>query len=290
MDINGFFELFYEEISTSENLSRYYNLNKNSKMYFFRKAYFLQRLEYIYNQTMNFIKNKNLSYIKIWDCGCGYGTTALFFAMNNIRVHGTTIGLHYANGIEKRKEYWSKFGEANLFTVDFNNLFETPPPASTYNIIILQDVLHHLEPLDVALDILSTSLKDEGQLIAAEANGNSFYHKIVEYKRRQNNRIIEVYDELLKKNVLQGNENYKNRQTWINVLKKHNLAMENFEYIKLFPPFCYNKNNMNKIVDFEQEIWRKAPLLGEYFFFGMNFTAPLVKVQNTASCSEILKS
>ena len=281
MDINQFFDLFLQEINQNEKLSKYYKLYKNSGMFSFRKAYFIQRLEYIYNQTLKAINELNASDVKIWDCGCGYGTTALFFAMNGIKVNGTTIGLHYSSEIEKRKKYWSSYGNVELFTVDFNNLFETPPSPSSCNIIIVQDVLHHLEPLEEALSIFNSSLKDKGKLIIAEANGNSLYHKLVEYKRRKNNRIIEIYDELLKKNVLYGDENFKNKKTWTKVLKKHNLSLNDFEYIKLLPPFFYNSNNMENIIDFEQKIWKNFPFIGEYFFFGMNFTASIEKVLRT---------
>jgi hypothetical protein len=69
--IERFFLLFLEELKINANLTRYYKYNNNKSSFQFRKAYFIQRLEYIQNH----ITDENSV---IWDCGCGFGTTAIF--------------------------------------------------------------------------------------------------------------------------------------------------------------------------------------------------------------------
>lgn len=112
----------------------------------FRKNYFLQRLAFI-NTT---IEKKDA---KIFDCGCGYGTTALFFAINSTPILRTTLEFYF-DQVKNRKDYWNEFGNADLFDCTHQNIIETPPAEESLDYIILQDTLHHLEPVEEALAIL----------------------------------------------------------------------------------------------------------------------------------------
>ena len=75
MTVNDFFELFLKELQNTPAMRGYYKFLNDKTSFEFRKAYFLQRLQYISDQ----IKDKNSS---IWDCGCGYGTTAIGMNFN----------------------------------------------------------------------------------------------------------------------------------------------------------------------------------------------------------------
>ena len=110
------------------------------------KLIFVKDWKFIYEQVQEVIKYSKGN-VKIWDCGCGLGTTSLFLAMNNIQVHGTTIGEHYEKEIPKRKEYWSKYGNTEFFTVSYEALPYYMPQPSSYDAIVIQDTLHHMEPL-----------------------------------------------------------------------------------------------------------------------------------------------
>ena len=59
----------------------------------------------------------------IWDCGCGYGTTCIFLALNGIETYGTTLEFYFET-VQKRKEYWSRYGDTSLFTCTYENLFD----------------------------------------------------------------------------------------------------------------------------------------------------------------------
>src|SRR3989339_1876591 len=121
MDIEQFFELLLKEMENNEKIRRYHRFFKKPDYFNMRKAYFCQRLQYLIDQI-------DSHDVKIWDCGCGYGTTALFLAMNGYKVHGTTIGEHYYNGILDRMEFWKNYGDCNLLTVSCESLFDAPQP------------------------------------------------------------------------------------------------------------------------------------------------------------------
>lgn len=90
--------------------------------------------------------------------------------MNGIRAHGTT--LHFFDEIRSRSEFWSQFGDTKLFSYDYEDLFDqtSHQSATKYDYIIIQDTLHHIEPIDQALDIFYSCLKSNGKLLSRSFN------------------------------------------------------------------------------------------------------------------------
>jgi len=197
--------------------------------------------------------------------------------MNGIAVHGTTLEFYYKE-IEGRKKYWRKFGDTSLFTADYENLFDAPVKRATYNVIIIQDTLHHLEPLQEALRIFHQTLTPNGRLVVVEENGNNIIQNLKLYKQRGNKRIIEIYDERLRKNILIGNENIRSLSTWKKELTKagFNVPQDSVQYVRLYLPFSFKNGNTEKLLAKEQQLWRKNSFLRENFFFGLNYNATKV--------------
>jgi len=267
MTVENFFEILIKEMSENKEVRDYHRLFKNPSFYELRKAYFCQRLRYL-------IKQINDDSANVWDLGCGYGTTSFFLAMNGIKSHGTTIGDHYFNGITKRRNFWNNYGDTSLFTTSYENLFDSTQSDDIYDYIILQDTLHHLEPVQQVFSILYKNLRKNGKIIILEANGGNFIHQIKLFLIRGNKRIIEVYDHQLKKNLLYGNENFRSIKQWKSELEKQNFVIENnVQYIKFFPQFFYNNKNSRDIIKLEQNIAQNIPLIRDNLFFGMNFVA-----------------
>lgn len=267
MGIDQFIALLEEEMKLNTELQKYYRFLSNKRLYGFRKAYFQQRLEYI---AGNVTDKKAV----IWDCGCGYGTTGFFLALNGYKVYGTTIE-YYIDLIGERQKYWGKHGDISNFTVEYKNIFRDPPAPGTNDCIILQDVLHHLEPINDALSILHDSLNSGGKLVCVEENGNNIIQAIKLFIKRGSKRIINVSDHRTGEEILLGNENIRSLGRWNELFRKHNLKIDvqTTEYIRLLPPFFFNRKNFKKIISFEQQAWRKASFLKEFFFSGVNFTA-----------------
>jgi SAM-dependent methyltransferase len=267
MTVSEFFDLFLDELRSNSQLTSYYKFLANPASFEFRKAYVVQRLHYI----LEHLPRKDAL---IWDCGCGYGTTAIFLALNGYKVHGTTLEFYFAH-IPERLRYWSQFGDVSGFTYSYENLFDSPPPAASYDHIIIQDTLHHLEPLQDALRIFHQTLRPGGDLIIVEENGGNVVQSLKLYLRRGNKRIIEIYDDQLKKNILIGNENIRNLATWRRELAKQRLQIPaaDVQYIRLFPPFMFKSDNVPQLLKREGNLWRRNALLKENLFFGLNFIA-----------------
>ena len=266
MTVEEFFTHFVEELKENEDLRYYYKYLEDESKFEYRKAYFCQRLQYIIDHID---ANQDL---RIWDCGCGFGTTAIFLAINGIKSHGTTLE-HYIKQIPKRLDYWSKFGDMSLFTYSYENIFDHQFEASSYDLIIIQDTLHHLEPLADALKILHHVLSKDGHLLIIEENGNNVIQNTKLYLQRGNKRIIEIYDEQLQKNILLGNENIRSLNTWSKEFSKQGFEVENetVQYIRYYLPFMFPNKNADARVSKEQRLWKSNSFLKEYFFFGINF-------------------
>lgn len=265
MTAEQFFELFLKELENSPHLHSYYKFLGDEKSFYFRKAYFIERLKYIERN----VTDKNAA---IWDCGCGYGTTDIFLALNGYKVFGSTLEFYY-NDIPQRLAYWGQHGDVSGFTYSYENLFDSHPAPDSIDIVIVQDTLHHLEPLADALQIFHTVLKPGGKLISVEENGSNIIQSAKLYKQRGNKRIIEMYDEQLGKTILLGNENIRSLKTWTKAFAAKNFSIGNVEYVRLFMPFQFNAANYEKRVAQERRIWRTNGLLRNYFYFGLNFVA-----------------
>jgi SAM-dependent methyltransferase len=270
MTSDEFFKIFISELKGNKILWPYYKFLDTSKqsVYNFRKNYFLQRLKFVQNQITK-------SGSSIWDCGCGYGTTAIFLTLNGFEVYGNTLEFYHEQ-IEKRLEFWRAYGNLSKLKLDHKDIFEIQP-AAKYDYIITQDTLHHLEPIKDAIDILSNSLLTGGKLIVIEENGSNLIKRFKYYIQRGNNRIIELYDEKLNKTILLGNENVRPMESWGKLLAISNLKIENdsIQYVRLFPPFLYKFNSIEDIMIKEKHLWEKYLMLKKYFFFGINFTASI---------------
>jgi 2-polyprenyl-3-methyl-5-hydroxy-6-metoxy-1,4-benzoquinol methylase len=266
MLVDEFFELLLKELDENPGLRNYYRFHKRDSRFEFRKAYFCQRLQYISDK----VKNNSSS---IWDCGCGYGTTGLYLALNGFKVYGTTIEYYY-DQIPERFDFWKKYGDISGFSVEYKNLFEQPPSANQFDYVIVQDVLHHLEPLGEAIRIIKDSMKDSGQLIAIEENGKNVINNLKLYLRRGNKRIIDIYDEKTKKYVKLGNENIRGFNKWEQEFRHHQMRIDpgSPEFIRLFPPAFFNNTNYQSVLNREKKLWKQYALLRDYFYFGVNFT------------------
>lgn len=271
MSVEQFFEIFLEELKTRDKLREYYKFHDDPAKLAFRKAYFCQRLQYVLDQIL---ESPNPRILNIWDCGCGYATTQIFLAMNGIPSRGTTLEFYFKE-IPSRLEYWSKYGETSLVHASYEDVFSTEVKPASEDIIIVQDTLHHLEPLQDSLAIFHKTLRLGGKLIAIEENGNNLIQRIKLYRQRGNDRIIDYYDEGLGRMVTMGNENIRPYQLWRSEFIKAGFEMEEdkLNYVRLFPPALFQRKKSEEVTKQEQMLWQRYGALREYFFFGVNFVA-----------------
>jgi len=272
MSPEQFFELMLKELEVHTEMQLYYKfLGKKSSLHF-RRNYFLQRLRYVKRHIIDVNANKGVT--AIWDCGSGYGTTCLFLALNGISTVGTTLEFYY-DTVQKRKEYWSQYGDTSLFNCTYENLFDNQPAAGSFDWIIVQDTLHHLEPIAEALQIFNRSLKKNGKILSIEENGNNLIQRLKLYKYRGSKRIITIWDEKLQKDILIGNENIRSLETWQHLFEENgfNLQKDSVQYIRYFLPIHYRFSAPDALLEKEQKLQSAKGFRREYFFFGLNFIA-----------------
>jgi SAM-dependent methyltransferase len=269
MTVEAFFELFLEELRQSPQLTSYYKFLENDGRFVFRKAYFIQRLAYIRDHILD---APNPSQLRIWDCGCGYGTTAFYLAMNGIPCLGSTLEFYYEH-LPARFAFWQQHGQADLFTVNYENLFDSPPPKGAYDRIIVQDTLHHLEPNDQALKLLRQGLAPSGKVILIEENGDNIIQNLKLFKQRGFKRVITIYDEKLQKHILLGNENIRGLDKWTQLFRQAGMEVSQPEYVRYLLPGAAAKKSVEEVIRTEQTIAKHSPFKRKYRFFGINFIA-----------------
>jgi len=273
MSAEEFFNHFLEELTSRDKLREYYKFLDDPAKLPFRKAYFCQRLQYIID-NIRAVGTRPGVPLKIWDVGCGYATTQIFLAINGISSRGSTLEFYFKE-IPERLRYWEQFGDMSLLKVSYENIFDTAVAENSEDVILVQDTLHHLEPLQGSLQIFRNTLRPGGMLLAIEENGNNILQRMKLYRYRGNRRIIEYYDEGLGRMVMMGNENIRPYALWKKELAAAGLVMDpkRLQYIRLLPPIFFTKNTPARMIEKEQKLWKRFPLLREYFFFGINFIA-----------------
>lgn len=264
MNVEQFFDLLLKELEVNPKLRGYYRFLDDPKLFAFRKAYYCQRLQYVKD---NIQKGE-----KVWDIGCGYGTTAIFLALNGVDCIGSTLEYYY-DEIPNHLEYWSQFGDVSSVKVQYELLEDAQYEDHSFDVILAQDTLHHLEPLQKNLDIIHQKLKPAGRLVSIEENGCNIINKVKLYLKRGNKKVVEIYDEKLGKSFLMGDENVRHVDSWDDYLKKSNLVIDksSIEYVRFYLPYKYKGNNIEQVLAKEKQI--TSSFLIKYFFFGVNFVA-----------------
>lgn len=267
MDIPTFLELFVRELEINPELHAYYRLLEKNGKFHWRKAYLEQRLAYVHNHL-------GISSGTIWDVGCGYATTSIFLALNGYDIMGNTIEFYY-DKIARRLDYWSQFGGLDNLKIEYANVFDMSVAPGRFDVIIAQDTLHHLEPVQEAMDRFRKALKQSGRLVVTEENGSCFFILLKNFSKRGFKRVTELYDERLGKNIRFGNENARSLQAWRKILERSGflLVEEKSERIRLLPPWCFNQENYPQRILWEKKVGKVIPGLREILFFGINFTA-----------------
>jgi SAM-dependent methyltransferase len=258
--------LFEKELVTNGRLEGYYRLLSNRKRYWFRRAYLEQRLQYVADHTTG-------TALHIWDAGCGYATTGIFLALNGHRVYGNTLEF-YAEGIRERLEFWGKHGNLQFLEVKHENLMNHCTPERSYDIILVQDTLHHLEPVHEALDLFHRMLRPRGKLLVVEENGDSLFIRAKNLRIRGLKRKGIYHDERTGESIPFGYENARGRKTWYRLLESAGFDCDSpdLEFIRILPPFLMRGHKYQQMLQLERKIGRNCKGFRKFFYFGMNFT------------------
>lgn len=266
MTVKEFFSHFEDELRSNKELTDYHRVINSEGLYHFRRAYLEQRYNFVVDQI-------NRPGARIWDVGCGFGTTSILLALNGYEVVGTTLEYYY-DQMQERLKFWSQFGDLSSLSFEYKNMFDESPEDASFDYIIAQDTLHHLEPFDEAVRIFHRVLKPGGKIIVSEENGNNIVCNIKHFRERGFRRVKTIYDERLKKDILTGDENTRSLKKWRKEfsIMAFKFNEESIEYIRYYFPGKYDGTNTEDIISKEQKMWPTSRLKREFLFFGMNFT------------------
>ena len=266
MDVEEFFELFVIELKHHPELQKYYKFLASPSRLAFRQAYFCQRLDYLHRHI-------GPTHQQIWDCGSGFGTTGFFLAMNGYKVHGSTLEF-YINELEQRRAYWARYGNAALFSWSYEDIYSVDYHQQ-FDTIILQDTLHHLEPIDKAFHVFYRALKPDGQLLVIEENGSNIIQSLKLIRQRGFRKVKDIYDERLQKTIQVGDENIRGVDRWTQIMERNRFTLDqdSLQYIRLLPPGSYHNAKSQQIFAKEQRLASRLGSLKNYLYFGINFTA-----------------
>lgn len=268
MSLDTFFDRLEDELQFNLKLKEYHRIINDKSNYLFRKLYYYQRLEFMLSQI-------DLTKVnRILDLGCGYGTSSYLLAHFNQRIVATTLEYYY-DEIENRNTYWNKYVNTDCIEFKYENFLKADYLPKQFDYVIVQDTLHHLEPINEALEKIHMVLKDEGIVIVNEENGSNIICRIKHFKERGFKRIIKIYDEKLNEWLLFGNENTRNISKWESLFRDANMKVipKSKEYIRVLPSMFYMNKDMNEVAGMENKIGSVSKYFNKYFFFGINFCA-----------------
>jgi SAM-dependent methyltransferase len=267
MNVSAFLDLLMKELEVNADLRDYYRLLNDKRRFYWRKAYLEQRLTYI-------DRNLQIQSGNVWDVGCGYGTTAIYLALNGYNVYGNTIE-YYGKTLHRRLEYWSKYGDLSKLRVEHADIFDNPSLPAPFDAVIAQDALHHIEPVEKAMRIISSSLKEDGQILITEENGCHPYIAFRNLKHRGNQKIINYYDAKLQKTILMGNENARSLYAWQKILRNNGFVMipRAIQFVRVLPPLFFSRRSYEVVIQLEQRMALIIPGLRDFLYFGINFKA-----------------
>ena len=94
-------------------------------------------------------------------------------------------------------------------------------------------------------------------------------------KQRGFKKVKTIYDEILEKDILIGDENIRSLSAWDALLFKNNMSLnhDSLNYIRFFYPIAYKDKPIEEVFRIEQRIQNKSSMLKKWFFFGLNFVA-----------------
>ena len=172
--------------------------------------------------------------IRVMDLGCGTGTLALYCALKvqgKGNVLGVDINEQRLSCAEKRMRVLEQeigfkikceFKKRNVLSLEENNKFD---------LIYLEETLHHMEPRIAVAKKISSLLKAGGVLVISETNGyNPFLQLQLLRKRRLNTIKMEVARS--GETYLYGIERIMPARLVAKLFGENNLAMKSLRYFR----------------------------------------------------------
>lgn len=168
----------YLSINEANQLYKYYSnfLNKNSER---QLHYFAQRIK---NAIQMIVKSRTR--LSILDCGCGFGTEALMFAVLGAKVLGVDLNSERLDVARKRVKYYEEHFLTNLeVTFKLCNIFRYKSEwENSFDIIYAKEFISHAYSVSKFIEFARAYLKNGGYLIVNDTNPLNFISSYMAWK------------------------------------------------------------------------------------------------------------
>ncbi len=230
------------------------------------KRKFGKYMKYSYDQQsyelMEILEEtKNASVLEI---GCGCGTESLWMAYQGARVTAIDIQEDRLNVARRRQEILEEYLERKLhLTIEKASLFDLSG-SGLFDIVWMEQALHHIEPREKALDRITDLVKEGGFIIISEANAWNPLIQMRLLAKRGLKTVIEYEDQQGIKHAY-GNERIIFPNTLCREFAKRGIVRENVRFFRLFP----NMSWVEHLMGFERIMpqWL-VPFFGHYNYIG----------------------
>jgi SAM-dependent methyltransferase len=200
----------------------------------------------------------------ILEVGCGCGTESLWMAYHGAKVVGIDIQEDRLRVARKRQEILEHHIKRKVnLTVENVSIFDISE-SNLFDILWLEQALHHIEPRDKAFDKIVDLVKENGFIVISEANAWNPLIQTRLFAKRGFKTIIEFEDQNGIKHAY-GNERLVFSNKLCRELAKRGIAKENMRFFRLFP----NVPWVDRLMKFESVIPQWAvPFFGHYNYVG----------------------
>lgn len=236
-NISDFLEIWLtQNLLSGEEKRSFDNYYKSYKKLFgkYTKFHYSQQTKELMETLSNFHRPLCL------EIGCGCGTESLWIAYRGgAIVKGIDIKEERLSVARKRKEILEEtinmslpcsFEKRSLFELDEKNKFD---------IIWMEQTLHHLEPRSLAFDKISELIKEGGYVIISEANAWDPFLQVKLLLHRGFSTINEFVDESGFKHMY-GDERILTPYRICKELEKRHIVKRSVRYFRVLPNISWS--------------------------------------------------
>ncbi|MDP2924111.1 MAG: class I SAM-dependent methyltransferase [Candidatus Omnitrophota bacterium] len=192
------------------------------------KGYSIERFNYSVRTIM-----ENKRHLKILDAGCGLGTNSILFALLGADVWGIDIKKQRIDLAKERVKYYEREYDVRL-DINFlaQNIFDLK---GSFDVIFVNEAISHIHPAEEFLKLSYRLLKNNGEIIIADANGLNPFVQLHYFKKRGSKLYDTIIDSATGKIIPIANERIFNLYQ---IKKRLQNAKFSIKHIECFLPFA----------------------------------------------------
>jgi 2-polyprenyl-3-methyl-5-hydroxy-6-metoxy-1,4-benzoquinol methylase len=228
------------------------------------KAHFPPRMRELYATQTRELMALLTPGCRMLEVGSGCGTESLWAAMHGARVTGIDIRQDRVAVARARQDVLEQaLGRTLDCRFEVRSLLDVEPVR--YDVLWLEQAVHHLEPRDAALDRIVALLEPGGHLVVSEANAANPLLQLQLFLRRGWRTVGTLVDADGRTHPY-GNERVLRARTLARALERRGIATQSLRAFRVFP----NLPAFDGARRLEAALERRAltPLLTHYNYVG----------------------